>query len=45
MNASMEASNAPTTAPKKKFAGKQLSADEALLKDIKIKTGICKRWR
>merc|ERR1711998_805787 len=28
---------------KKKFQAKKLSEEEALLKDIKIKTGICKR--
>ena len=30
-------------APKKKFQPKALSADDATIKDIKIKSGICKR--
>merc|ERR1711988_1363411 len=30
-------------APKKKFQPKALSADDAMIKDIKIKSGICKR--
>merc|ERR1711966_520605 len=29
--------------PKKKFVPKALSAEDSMLKDIKIKTGICKR--
>merc|ERR1711959_343949 len=30
---------------RKKFVPKQLTEEEAILKDIKIKTGICKRCR
>merc|ERR1711977_254695 len=34
---------APAEQPRKKFQPKKLSEEDSLLKDIKIKTGICKR--